>query len=180
MKMDLYEKQLRGLVILNIRKIRVSDAENFILLTQQVESSSKFMLREDGERTANLEEKKQRIKSLEKSQNSTILVVENNEELIGYLVAIGGSARRNKDSVYIVIGILKEYRGLGIGSKLFKEIQRWASEQNIHRLELSVVTQNEAGLSLYKKLGFEIEGTKRDSLFIDGDFVDEYYMSKLL
>jgi len=45
---------------------------------------------------------------------------------------------------------------------------------------LTVVTQNKAGLSLYKKMGFEIEGTKRDSLFIDGKYVDEYYMSKLL
>ena len=50
----------------------------------------------------------------------------------------------------------------------------------IHRLELSVVTHNEAGLRLYKKMGFKIEGTKRHSLLIDGEFVDEYYMSKLL
>lgn len=41
------------------------------------------------------------------------------------------------------------------------------------------MTQNEAGLPLYKKIGFETEGTKRHSLFIDGMFVDEYYMSKL-
>jgi RimJ/RimL family protein N-acetyltransferase len=50
----------------------------------------------------------------------------------------------------------------------------------IHRLELTVVTENQAGLQLYKKMGFEIEGTKRQSLYIDGKFVDEYYMSKLV
>lgn len=168
------------MVTLNIRKIRVSDTEKFTLLTQQVESSSEFMLWENGERTVNFEEQKRRIIGMEKSQNSTILVVENDKELIGYLVAIGGNARRNRHSVYIVIGMLKEYRGLGIGTKLFREIERWAYEQNIHRLELTVVTQNEVGLSLYKKMGFEIEGTKKDALFIGGKFVDEYYMSKLL
>ena len=31
-----------------------------------------------------------------------------------------------------------------------------------------------------KKMGFEIEGTKRDSLRVDGVYVDEYYMAKLL
>ena len=93
---------------------------------------------------------------------------------------MGGNAKRNKHSVYLVIGILAQYRGLGIGTKLFEQLEKWAKEQNIHRLELTVVTRNEAGLRLYKKMGFEIEGTKRHSLYIDGKFVDEYYMSKLL
>lgn len=43
-----------------------------------------------------------------------------------------------------------------------------------------VIAHNEVALSLYKKMGFEIEGVKRDSLYVDGEFVDEYYMSKLL
>lgn len=165
---------------MNVRKIRVSDSENFTILTQKVESSSNFMLWEAGERTVHIEEQRKRIESLGKSQNSTILVVEKGNELIGYLIAVGGNAKRKRHSVYLVIGILEEYRGQGIGTKLFREIERWACEQKIHRLELTVVTQNKAGLSLYKKMGFEIEGTKRDSLFIDGKYVDEYYMSKLL
>ncbi|WP_425453646.1 N-acetyltransferase family protein [Oceanobacillus chungangensis] len=98
----------------------------------------------------------------------------------GILVGYGGDAKRNKHSAYIVIGILQDYRGKGIGTKLFEELEHWASNHNIHRLELSVVTRNEPGLSLYKKMGFEIEGTKRHSLFIDGEFVDEYEMVKLL
>ncbi|GAE36015.1 acetyltransferase [Halalkalibacter akibai JCM 9157] len=51
---------------------------------------------------------------------------------------------------------------------------------DIHRLELTVVTRNEIGISLYQKMGFEIEGRKRDSLLINSEYVDEYYMSKLL
>jgi RimJ/RimL family protein N-acetyltransferase len=29
-------------------------------------------------------------------------------------------------------------------------------------------------------MGFEIEGTKRDSLIVDGEYVDELYMAKIL
>ena len=48
-------------------------------------------------------------------------------------------------------------------------------------LYLSVAwAENEAGVALYRKSGFEIDGTKRNSLMIDGTFYDEYYMSKLL
>jgi len=111
--------------------------------------------------------------------NSTIFVAEENSEFIGYLIVMGGQAIRNRHTAYLVIGIKAEYRGLGVGSKLFECLEEWAKEKQIHRLELTVVTLNVAGIRLYQKMGFEIEGTKRSSLCIDGTYVDEYYMSKL-
>lgn len=87
---------------------------------------------------------------------------------------------RNKHSAYLVIGISNAYRGKGIGTALFKELEHWAVKQGLHRLELTVVAENIAGVSLYQKMGFKIEGVKKDSLFINGTYVDEYYMGKLL
>lgn len=165
---------------MGIRRIRECDAEKFTVLSRKVESSSNFMLWEEGERNITPEEQRERINILDKSKNSAILVAEYGDELVGFIVAIGGSARRNKHSVYLVIGVLEDYRGQGIGTKLFEEAEKWAMIHKIHRLELTAATRNNAGLSLYKKMGFEIEGTKRHSLFIDGNFVDEYYMAKLL
>ncbi|UJL46145.1 GNAT family N-acetyltransferase [Virgibacillus sp. NKC19-16] len=163
------------------REIDTSDSEKFAQLTSQVEASSEYMLWEAGERNIPPEQQEKMIERIGESENSTIFVAENdNNELVGYLLVIGGNAKRNKHAAYIVIGISKDYRGQGIGKRLFKDLEQWASNHNIHRLELTVVTRNEAGVSLYKKIGFEIEGTKRHSLFIDGEFVDEYYMSKLL
>jgi Acetyltransferases, including N-acetylases of ribosomal proteins len=46
------------------------------------------------------------------------------------------------------------------------------------RLELTVMVHNERAIALYKKMGFEIEGTKKRSMRIDGQYVDEYYMAK--
>ncbi|HEY4600674.1 MAG TPA: GNAT family N-acetyltransferase [Cerasibacillus sp.] len=163
-----------------IREVKISDADKLANLIQQVEKNSTYMLWEPGERNIQTDELLKMIKGIKSSENSTILVVENENELVGFLLARGGNARRNKHATYIVVGILNDYRGKGIGTKLFNALDRWASNNNIHRLELTVVTKNEAGLALYKKQGFEVEGTKRDSLFIDGEFVDEYYMSKLL
>lgn len=163
-----------------IREIKSSDAEKFVNLIQQVEGSSEYMLWEAGERNIRPEQQLKMIESIEGNENSTIFVAEKDNELVGYLMAIGGNARRRKHSAYIVIGIIEDYRGQGVGRKLFKELEQWATNHNIQRLELTVVTRNEAGLALYKKIGFKIEGTKKQSLFIDGEFVDEFYMSKLL
>ena len=165
---------------MSIREIKLDDAERLVNLIKKVESKSQYMLFESGERNISPEQQLKRIEVMKKEGNSTIFVAEENGVLIGYLFAMGGIAKRNRHSVYLVIGILSEYRGLGVGTKLFLHLEDWAREHSVHRLELSVVTRNEAGLQLYKKMGFDIEGTKRHSLFIDGEFVDEYYMSKLL
>ncbi len=163
-----------------VREVTLSDAENFGYLTQQVEMTSDFMLWEAGERKASPGQQRKMIERIDADDNSTILVAEEKNHLIGFVMAIGGTAKRNRHSVYLVVGILKESRGKGVGTKLFEELEKWALTHQIHRLELTVVTRNVAGLGLYQKMGFEVEGTKRDSLLIDGDYVDEYYMSKLL
>lgn len=163
-----------------IREIELDDAESFVNLIKKVESESKFMLFESGERRISPEEQVKRIEVMRKSENSTIFIAEEDHQLIGYLIAIGGNANRNKHSVYLVIGVLAKYRGLGVGTQLFEQLVKWATEHNVYRLELTVVTSNEAGISFYKKMGFDIEGTKRHSLYIDGNFVDEYYMSKFI
>lgn len=165
---------------MSVREIYISDAENLVRLIRQVEQESDYMLMEPEERKITPEQQKIRIENMKKSESSTIFVAEKENDLIGYLFAIGGTARRKRHSAYIVIGVLKEYRGQGIGTKLFAKLEEWAKERGIHRLELTTVTRNEPGVALYKKMGFEIEGTKKESLYIDGEFIDEYYMVKLL
>ncbi len=163
-----------------IREIEPRDAENFRLLIEQVENQAEFMMMEPGERKTTPEQQLRQVEQIKKQTNSTVLVAEDQDQLAGYMFAIGGSARRNSHAAYLVIGILPEYRGKGVGTQLFQQMEEWATEHGIARLELTVVTENEAGLALYKKQGFEVEGTKRQSLKINGRLVDEYYMSKLL
>lgn len=95
-------------------------------------------------------------------------------------MAIGDDAKNNRHCAYIVKGIAETFRGQGVGTKLFMELDQWTKYHTIHRLELTVVTRNEAGLSLYKKMGFDIKGTKKHSLCIGEEFVDEYYMAKFI
>ena len=162
-----------------IREAIDTDAERLANLIGEVDKSSEYMLWEPGEREISTEKQLKMIDVLRKSGNSTILVAENSDVLVGYLFGIGGNAKRNKHTAYIVIGISERSRGIGVGTRLFNELDSWATANSIHRLELTVVSKNKAGLSLYKKAGFEIEGTKRQSLIIDGKFVDEYHMAKL-
>lgn len=165
---------------MRIREANPEDAENLINLIKQVESKSDYMLMEAGERKTTSAQQMQYLERIEKHNNSTIFVAEAEKEFGGYLIAIGGTAKRTKHTAYLVIGILPEYRGQGIGTALFQHMGTWAINHNISRLELTVVTQNKAGLALYKKSGFKIEGTKHRSMIINGECFDEYMMAKLM
>lgn len=149
--------------------------------SMEVETKAYFMLMEPGERKGSSEQQRKWLERVNKESNSTVLVAEQAGKLVGYLAVIGGDTRRTKHSAYLlVIGILEEYTGRGIGTNLFLRLEEWARAHNILRLELTVVIQNEAGVSLYKKMGFEIEGIKIKSLLINDKLFDQYFMSKLL
>src|SRR5690625_689198 len=98
---------------MKIRQINTADAEKFIQLVQQVERETTYMLFEPGERAISVEQQRQRIKAIEQKEGSAIFLAEKEHHLAGYLMAIGGGARRNRHAAYLVIGILADYRGKG-------------------------------------------------------------------
>ncbi|WP_409302768.1 GNAT family N-acetyltransferase [Peribacillus sp. SCS-155] len=163
-----------------IRKITISDAESFLSLCKTLDQESAFMMLEPNERTATPDSQRQDIETLLLNGRFVILVCEHEDKLIGYITALREPFNRLRHSAYIVIGILQEFTGKGIGTALFKELEEWARLQKIHRLELTVMTHNAPAIHLYKKIGFEIEGTKKHSLIVDGQYVDEYYMAKFM
>jgi len=162
-----------------IRSININDAEKFLDLLKRLDTETKNMMFEPGERKTTIEDMKEKIKDTFDS-NALILVAEDNDEIVGYLSGERGFANRIKHSAYIVIGILNSHRGRGIGTKLFEQLDTWTMENNITRLELTVMTRNENGVRLYEKMGFKKEGIKARSLIVDGKYVDEYYMAKIM
>jgi GNAT superfamily N-acetyltransferase len=162
-----------------IRKINENDAENFLKFLYQLDMETKNMMYEPDERKTSVGEMKARLNSI-RNTNSLILIAEDNRLIVGFLSAERGFANRIKHSAYIVVGVLQNYRKKGIGQVLFEGMERWARKNALIRLELTVILHNEAAVHLYKKMGFKVEGIKEKSLNIDGIFVDEYYMSKIL
>ena len=163
-----------------IREIQECDAEQFLALSKQLDSETKFMLLEPGERRTTLPQQQEKIRSILSQKNSTFLVAETNGQLIGYIAGLGGSYNRNRHKADVVIGILLDYVGKGLGSRLFSELELWARNCRVHKLELTVMAHNDRAINLYKKSGFVVEGISVDSLLVDGSYVDELDMAKFL
>jgi RimJ/RimL family protein N-acetyltransferase len=80
----------------------------------------------------------------------------------------------------IGIGMLKDYRGKGYGSEAILWILNWGFRMaNMHRIALECFEWNEGAVKLYKKLGFTLEGRKREFLWFDGRWHDKLDFSML-
>jgi putative acetyltransferase len=102
-------------------------------------------------------------------------------EVVGHLnLKSSPHSPRRKHAASIGMGVHDAWQGKGVGTALMEAMielaDRWL---NLTRIELSVWTDNEPAIRLYKKFGFEIEGTLRNYGFRDGQFADVYYMARV-
>lgn len=162
-----------------IRKVEIKDSEKFLNMLKQLDNETNNMMFEPDERKTTIEEMDSKIRNIYDSKSLT-LIAEDNGDIVGFLSSERGFAKRIRHSSYIVIGILKDYRGMRIGVKLLEALEKWALENDITRLELTVMQHNEGAIGLYEKMGFKKEGLKENSLMVDGRYVNEYYMGKIL
>jgi RimJ/RimL family protein N-acetyltransferase len=75
------------------------------------------------------------------------------------------------------ISVKKSYWGMGIGSVLLAAIIESAKTVGFEQLELEVVTNNDRAVTLYKKHGFQIYGTRKNSFrYRSGAYASEHLM----
>jgi len=128
---------------------------------RQLDYETKFMLLEPGERKTTIAQERERLTALLAMDNSMVFLAMNDGEPIGFLWASGGTYRRNHHTVHIVIGIREAYTKQGIGTHLFQACEAWARERGLHRLELTVMTNNHLGSLCTRKSGFKSRGLPR-------------------
>ncbi len=71
----------------------------------------------------------------------------------------------------------KNYWGKGVGYEACHLALSYAFQTlNIRKVILAVYNNNPAALGLYKKLGFQLEGSLRQQVFDGGEYFDKHYM----
>jgi RimJ/RimL family protein N-acetyltransferase len=101
----------------------------------------------------------------------------------GQVVGIGGYSlgahRQRAHTCSLGISVAKPFRRRGIGTRLIAAGEEWCRSKSVRRLELEVLHDNPA-VAFYEKLGFEVEGRKREAIGVDDNFRDLLIMAKLL
>ena len=60
----------------------------------------------------------------------------------------------------IGMAVAREWRSRGVGTALLEAAIAWGRSEALHKLSLGVFPHNEAGIALYRKLGFVEEGRR--------------------
>jgi len=163
-----------------LRIARPSDAAALMKLKQRLDEETSFMLLEPGERDTSTQTLARHLEDVSRSENSVVIVAGQHGDLAGYVELAGGKFRRNWSTTHVIIGVLAQASGKGLGAELLEQAKRWAAARGLHRIELNVMAHNHRAIALYERAGFVCEGRRTDCLLIDGKFLDELYMAMIL
>ncbi|MFD2180048.1 GNAT family N-acetyltransferase [Veronia pacifica] len=165
---------------MKVRRVRPHDAASVVTLMQKLDGESEFLLYEPGERSVCVEEQQEILTSFTEQSHKVMFVVENENALSGFLSATGSTIKRKKHVANFTMGLLKSAGGRGLGKTLLSHLEVWAEQNAVTRLELSVMCDNERAVGLYQSQGYQIEGTKVNSVKLKDRYVDGYLMAKIL
>jgi RimJ/RimL family protein N-acetyltransferase len=93
---------------------------------------------------------------------------------IGFVgLSASGKLTSHHRNAGLAISFSKKYQGHGYGTEALEWILEWSFNYgNLHRIELSCFAFNEAGRKAYERAGFVLEGTKRESLYLNRRYWD--------
>jgi RimJ/RimL family protein N-acetyltransferase len=165
---------------ISIRRAVQEDGAKLIELRHQLFAETSNMLWEPEEFVQTAEDESKRIARLNTRHNSLVLIAEEGSTPIGVLTAIGGEVRRLRHSTTLALGVSKSHWGRGAATQLVVQALEWAKSSALRRVELTVHTTNLRAVNVYLKCGFQVEGLRRCSLLVNGEYVNEYLMAHLI
>lgn len=109
------------------------------------------------------------------------IVYEDEKKIMGWAAISKWSSRdAYKDTGEISIYVKKEYRGKGIGKKLFLNIIKRGKENTFHTLISLICSENELSIEMHKKEKFQIIGEMKEVGKKFDRFLDVIIMQKIL
>lgn len=102
------------------------------------------------------------------------------DQIVGHLNIHTFSSRPRRQHVGAIGMVVQdEFQGQGVGTALLQAALEVADNWlNLRRMELEVYVDNEPAVRLYTRAGFAIEGTLRQYVYRDGQYVDVYAMAR--
>jgi len=78
------------------------------------------------------------------------------------------------------LAVAPDHQGRGLGRALVQAALDAARERGARKVTLRVLAPNTAARALYESCGFVVEGVRRDEFFLDGRYVDDVLMARMI
>jgi len=157
-----------------LRPVKINDAPRFVKWLADAKTN-RFMQR----RNVSLKEEKGWILRMQKSKRSELFAIDTKKGIHIGRVVLDRIDKKDKNAELIII-IGRKYWGNGYGTDATKVMLTYGFEKlKLHRIGLWVYDFNLRAIKMYKKLGFQVEGKKRECVRRNGKFYDAISMGIL-
>lgn len=166
---------------LRVREAEERDAAAVLHYVSLIAGESDFLTFGPEEFEVTLADERRLLRASLETDNQIYLLAEIDDSIVGSLRFAGGHRPRTRHAGEFGMSVLRAFWGLGIGGHLLEVLIGWAQNSGIiTKLNLRVRTDNQRALALYRRFGFELEGTQRREIVIDGESFDHHCMGLLL
>jgi len=118
---------------------------------------------------------------LREDKDSTLFFAEYDHHLIGMTgIAHGRSPKTEHSAGIWGVYVRPEWRGLRIAETLIEICCEWGKSRGVEAVKLAVIAANKPAIRCYERCGFTTYGTEPNALLYEGQYYDEYLMSKML
>ena len=157
-----------------LREAAHYDAADLIRAVDAVSKERRFFLRSSFQLDIDAE---MAFIAQARRRGDLILLAIVEKSLAGWVTLLRHKQEFRRHAGQLGIGVLKEYRGLGVGKALMATTLEWAVPNRMERVELSVRASNPRARQLYESLGFVQEGHRARSVKDDqGAYDDDVLM----
>lgn len=159
-----------------------NDADKMIEYLKVTYGETDFLMRYPEEFTTTIEEEKEFLKNIIKSENELMMAAFIDGELAGNAsISCVTNFKKIKHRAEFAIAIKQKFWNKGIGNILMSQIIKEAEKMGYEQIELGVYSDNMKAQSLYKKHGFEVWGSVKNAYKLkDGTYHDEILMGRSL
>ena len=161
-----------------IRRTEEADAERMIEYVNVTAEETPFLGREPEEASFTLEQEREIIRNMNAAERNILLLAEVDGVHAGNAnFSCVKDRARFRHRCGIGVGLYRAFWGMGVGTVLLEELLAAARTAGYEQVELEVLTSNQRGLALYRRMGFEERGrTPRAFRLRDGGYEDETMM----
>lgn len=145
------------------------DAKAIISYLNKIGAESDFMTFGENQCTISVESEKDHIEKTNSMQNCKLVLTIINNEIVGIASISSTQKERMKHNGTLGISFRKKYWGMGLGNEVMNYLIEWAKSNGItKKISLLVREDNERGIKLYEKFGFEREGLLKKDIYVHG------------
>jgi ribosomal protein S18 acetylase RimI-like enzyme len=102
------------------------------------------------------------------------------DDVVGWAHLHSPNFAKLRHTAELTMGVRKEYRGRGIGSRLLDQGLKWAESNGYEKVYQSLPATNQDAVRFLERHGWETEAIRRAHFKVDDEYVAEQQMAVML